>query len=112
MTERKNGMSGKICLVTGANAGLGKVTALELAKMGATVIMVARSEARGQAALAEVQQASGSRQVHLMLADLSSLAATRQLAEQFQAQYNRLDILVNNAGAIFMIGSCRWMGMR
>lgn len=101
MTERNNEMHGKVCLVTGANAGLGKVTALELAKMGATVIMVARSQARGQAALAEVQQASGSSQVHLMLADLSSLASTRQLAEQFQAQYNRLDVLVNNAGAIF-----------
>ncbi|MEZ4594369.1 MAG: SDR family oxidoreductase [Chloroflexota bacterium] len=101
MTERNNMMNGKVCLVTGANAGLGKVTALELAKMGATVVMVARSEARGQAALAEVQQASGSSQVHLLLADLSSLAETRQLAAQFQAQYNRLDVLVNNAGAIF-----------
>lgn len=91
----------KVCLITGANSGLGKVTARELAKMGATVAMVARSQARGEAALAEVQQASGSNKVHLMLADLSSLASTRQLAEEFKAQYGRLDVLVNNAGAIF-----------
>lgn len=94
-------MQGKVCLVTGANSGLGKITARELAKMGATVIMVARSQARGEAALAEVQRASGSSAAHLMLADLSSMDATRQLAEQFKAQYNRLDVLVNNAGAIF-----------
>ena len=101
MTQQNNSMAGKVCLVTGANTGLGKITARELAKMGATVIMVARSEARGKAALADVQQASGSSQVHLMLADLSSQDSTRQLAEQFKAQYNRLDVLVNNAGAIF-----------
>lgn len=91
----------KVCLITGANSGLGKITARELAKMGGTVVMVARSQARGEAALAKVQQASGSNKVHLMLADLSSLAATRQLAEAFKAQYGRLDVLVNNAGAIF-----------
>ncbi|MCA9920502.1 MAG: SDR family NAD(P)-dependent oxidoreductase, partial [Anaerolineales bacterium] len=109
MTQQNNSMAGKVCLVTGANTGLGKITARELAKMGATVIMVARSESRGKAALgfatvimvarsesrgkaalADVQQASGSSQVHLMLADLSSQDSTRQLAEQFKAQYNRL----------------------
>lgn len=94
-------MQEKICLVTGANAGLGKVTARELAKMGATVIMVARSQARGEAALADVRQASGSDQVQLLLADLSSMAAIRELAATVQANYGRLDVLVNNAGAIF-----------
>ena len=101
MNNSDNSLTGKICLVTGANAGLGKVTARELAKMGATVVMVARSKERGEAALADVRQASGSSQVHLMLADLSSLASTRKLAEQFKEAYGRLDILVNNAGAIF-----------
>lgn len=96
-----NLLTDKICLITGANAGLGKVTALELAKKGATVVMVARSRERGEAALAEVQQASGSQNVRLMLADLSSMESTRQLAEQFKAEYGRLDILVNNAGAFF-----------
>ncbi|MBK8906017.1 MAG: SDR family oxidoreductase [Anaerolineaceae bacterium] len=94
-------MKEKVCLVTGANAGLGKATALVLAKMGATVIMVARSQARGEAALAEVRQASGSDKVHLLLADLSSKASVRQLAATVQASYDRLDVLVNNAGAVF-----------
>ena len=96
-----NNMKDKVCLVTGANAGLGKVTALELAKMGAVVIMVARSEQRGLAALAEIKAESGNNNVQLMLADLSSMEATRQLAEQFKAQYDQLDVLVNNAGAFF-----------
>lgn len=97
----KQNMTEKVCLVTGANAGLGKVTALELARMGATVIMVARSQARGEAALAEVRQGSGSDKVQLLLADLSSMATIRQLAATVQANYGRLDVLVNNAGGIF-----------
>lgn len=94
-------LTDKVCLVTGANAGLGKITARELAKMGATVVMVARSKARGEAALAEVQQSSGSSDVHLMLADLSSQASIRELAKTFKASYDQLHVLVNNAGAYF-----------
>ena len=94
-------MQDKVCLVTGANAGLGKATALALAKMGGIVIMVARSQARGEAALAEVRQASGSNNVQLLLADLSSMESVRQLAATVQASYGRLDVLVNNAGAMF-----------
>ncbi len=93
-------MKGKICLVTGANSGIGKVTALELARAGATVVMVARNKAKGEEALAEVRRASGSNTVELMLADLSSQKSIRSLAEQFKAKYDRLDVLVNNAGAI------------
>ncbi len=96
-----NALTEKICLVTGANSGLGKITTHELAKMGATVVMVARNRERGEAALKEVQQASGNQHVQLMLADLSSLNGIRQLAAQFKAEYGRLHILVNNAGAIF-----------
>lgn len=89
-------------LVTGANAGIGKVTARELAKMGATVVMVARSRERGTAALAEVKAASGNNRVDLLLADLSSQASIRQLADDFRAKYDHLHVLVNNAGAYFM----------
>ncbi|MCA9955364.1 MAG: SDR family oxidoreductase [Anaerolineales bacterium] len=96
-----NNMIGKVCLVTGANAGMGKVTARELAQMGATVIMVARSQVRGEAALDEIRQASNSDKVQLLLADLSSMASIRELADTVQANYGRLDVLVNNAGGIF-----------
>lgn len=94
-------LNGQVIIVTGANSGIGKVTARELAKMGATVVMVARSQERGSAALAEIRAASGSDDVHLMLCDLSSQASIRDFAAQFRAQFDRLDVLVNNAGAIF-----------
>ncbi|MCB8966722.1 MAG: SDR family oxidoreductase [Ardenticatenaceae bacterium] len=95
-------MQGKICMVTGANAGIGKETALALARMGATVVMVARNAERGAAALADVRHQSGNGQVTLLLADLSSQASIRQLVTDFHAKYDRLHVLVNNAGAIFM----------
>ncbi len=95
-------MQNKIVMVTGANAGIGKVTARELAKKGATVVMVARSRQRGEEALIEVKNASGSANVELMLADLSSQESIRQFASEFKAKYDHLHVLVNNAGAFFM----------
>jgi NAD(P)-dependent dehydrogenase (short-subunit alcohol dehydrogenase family) len=94
-------MAGKVVLITGANSGVGKVTAQEIAKMGATVVMVARDAGRGKRAMAEVKMASASDKVQLMLCDLSSQQSIHQLAEMVKAQYHRLDVLVNNAGAVF-----------
>ncbi|NVM56274.1 MAG: SDR family oxidoreductase [Candidatus Helarchaeota archaeon] len=91
-------MSGKICIVTGANAGIGKATAMELAKMGATVVMVCRSPERGGAALADIKQKSGNDSVDLMIADLSSMNSIRQFAADFKAKYKKLHVLINNAG--------------
>ena len=91
-------MSGKICIVTGANSGIGKETALGLAQMGARVVMVCRNAEKGEAALEEVRRESGSPQVDLLIADMSSQASVRALAEQIQQKYPRLDVLVNNAG--------------
>ena len=96
-----NQMTGKTVLVTGANSGVGKITARELAKKGATVVMVARSQERGEKALNEVKKASQNDNVHLMLADLSSQKSVRELAAEFLANYDQLDVLVNNAGAMF-----------
>jgi retinol dehydrogenase-14 len=94
-------MSGKVCLITGASSGMGKVTALELAKRGATVVMVCRDPARGEAARSEITAASSNPSVDLLLADLSSQQAIRQLAQEFRAKYERLHVLVNNAGGIY-----------
>ena len=94
-------MNNKIVIVTGANAGIGKVTARELAKMGAHVVMICRSQQRGEAARQEIINASGSKKVDLLIADLSSQADIRQVAAEFQQKYDRLDVLVNNAGAYF-----------
>jgi NAD(P)-dependent dehydrogenase (short-subunit alcohol dehydrogenase family) len=95
-------MSGKICLVTGATSGIGKETALRLAMLGATVIIVARDAARGAAARDEIRQHVPFARVDTMTADLSSMAQVRRLAEEVLARYDRLDVLVNNAGVIMM----------
>jgi NAD(P)-dependent dehydrogenase (short-subunit alcohol dehydrogenase family) len=94
-------MQGKICMITGANSGIGKVTALGLAQMGATVVMVCRDRARGEEAQREIQIKSGNDAVDLLLADLSSQQSIRQLAATFRQRYRHLHVLINNAGAGF-----------
>ncbi len=93
-------MQGRTCLITGASGGIGKETAVGLATLGATVVMVCRDSERGEAALSDVRRRSGgSKDVHLMLADLASLQAVRGLASEFRQRHQRLHVLVNNAGA-------------
>jgi len=92
-------MQGKICMVTGANSGIGKATALELAQLGATVVMVCRDRARGEEARSEITTKSRNNAVDLLLADLSSQQSIRQLVENFQHHYTHLHVLINNAGA-------------
>jgi retinol dehydrogenase-14 len=91
-------MRGRICLVTGANSGIGKATALGLAKLGATVVMVCRNEERGQAAQTDIMTQSGNKSVDLFVADLAAQSTIRQLADAFKAKYPRLHVLINNAG--------------
>ena len=91
-------MQGKICLITGANSGIGKATALGLAKMGATVVLVSRDRARGEQAQSEIKAQSGNRNIDLLLADLSSQKSIRQLADDFKQRYSQLHVLINNAG--------------
>ena len=97
-TSSSDAMRGKVVMVTGANAGMGKEIALALAGMGATVVMVSRDRARGAAARAEVESTTGNRQVELLLADLSSQESIRNLVGDFEARHKRLNVLVNNAG--------------
>jgi NAD(P)-dependent dehydrogenase (short-subunit alcohol dehydrogenase family) len=94
-------MGGKIALITGATSGIGKATAAGLAKLGATVVLVARNQEKGLAVREEIRAASGNQQVEVLFADLSSQQSTRQLAAEFQRRYPRLHVLVNNAGGIF-----------
>ena len=92
-------MKEKIVLVTGANSGTGKATVAKLADMGATVIMLCRSEARGKQAWDDIMQQPG-RDVRLMLCDLGSMDSIREFAKGFRSEYTRLDVLINNAGVI------------
>src|SRR5215470_19628220 len=91
-------MINKTCLVTGANSGIGKETALGLARMGARVVLVCRNQEKGEQALADIRRDSGSSQLDLLIADLSSFESVRALAAQVCQRYPRLDVLINNAG--------------
>ncbi|HCF87120.1 MAG TPA: short-chain dehydrogenase [Ktedonobacter sp.] len=99
MTE--NHLEGKICFVTGSTSGIGKVTARELADRGATVVLVSRNRAKGEAIQAEIKQATGNQHVDLLVADLSLLEDVRRLATEFQQTYPHLHLLVNNAGCAY-----------
>ncbi len=100
MSSNSKQLGGKTCIVTGANTGIGKETALGLAKLGATVVMVCRDRARGEQALRDIKQKSGNDRVELMICDFASQSSIRQFAEAFKQQHARLDVLVNNAGVV------------
>ena len=91
---------GKVILITGGNSGLGYESALALAQAGATVIISARNEAKGQAALAAIRAAVPGARVELLALNLADLASIRQAAETFRQRYTRLDVLMNNAGVM------------
>ncbi|WP_405080054.1 SDR family oxidoreductase [Paenibacillus chitinolyticus] len=93
-------MKHKIMMVTGANSGMGLATTIALARQGAKVVMVCRSEERGQSALREAIAASGSREIELMQCDLGSLRSIRSFAADFKSRYDHLDVLINNAGVV------------
>jgi NAD(P)-dependent dehydrogenase (short-subunit alcohol dehydrogenase family) len=87
-----------VILVTGATDGLGKRVAHDLALKGATVLLHGRDRARGEAAMREIREEMGNDNSHYYLADFSSLEQVRRLAEEIQADHERLDVLINNAG--------------
>lgn len=94
-------LKGRICLVTGANSGIGRETALGLAKAGATVLAVCRDRPKGEVAVSEIKKASGSKNVVLFNADLTVMSEMKTLHADIKEKFGRIDVLVNNAGAIF-----------
>jgi NAD(P)-dependent dehydrogenase (short-subunit alcohol dehydrogenase family) len=93
-------MTGKTVVVTGASNGIGLITALELAKLGARVLMVVRNEAKGRASCEEIRDKTGVTP-ELFVADLSLMAQARRVAAEISVAAPRIDVLVNNAGGIF-----------
>ena len=91
-------MDGRTVLVTGANTGIGRATALALAQRGWRVYVAARSERKGQAAVASIQAATGNNAVFLLLLDLADLESVRACADSFLEPYEPLHVLINNAG--------------
>jgi NAD(P)-dependent dehydrogenase (short-subunit alcohol dehydrogenase family) len=94
-------MHGKTVVVTGATNGIGKITALELARKGAQVIIVGRNEARVHKTIDEIKAVTGQDCISGEVADLTLMADIRDLAQRIKANYPRIDVLVNNAGALF-----------
>lgn len=94
----RNLMREQTVLVTGANAGIGRATAIELARRGARVLMASRNSERGREAQAALLAEVPTAETELLVADLSSNAGVRSLAEQTRRHADRLDVLVNNAG--------------
>jgi NAD(P)-dependent dehydrogenase (short-subunit alcohol dehydrogenase family) len=94
-------MHGKTCLVTGATSGIGKATALALAGLGATVVLVCRDGSKGREVTRQMRAATGNGSINALVADLSLQWQVRRLAAAFSREHERLDVLVNNAGAMF-----------
>lgn len=91
-------LTGRVALVTGANTGIGRITARELARRGADVFLATRSLARTQPALDEIAQLTGRPGAHWLELDLADFASVRACAERFLATGRPLHLLVNNAG--------------
>jgi NAD(P)-dependent dehydrogenase (short-subunit alcohol dehydrogenase family) len=94
-------MTGKTCVVTGATAGIGQVTARELARMGASVVIISRNTERCAATADQIRNETGNPLVTFIAADLSSQAETHRVAREILERHDQLHILVNNAGAMF-----------
>src|SRR5207247_1229742 len=100
LRARGGGVSGRVCVVTGASSGIGRATAQALARLGATLALVCRDRGRGEETLAALRAESSAAAVALFLADLSSRAEIRRLAAELGERYPAIHVLVNNAGVI------------
>jgi NAD(P)-dependent dehydrogenase (short-subunit alcohol dehydrogenase family) len=94
-------MKGKLCIVTGANSGIGYFTAKGLADMNATVVMVVRDLEKGQKAFDMIKNATGSNSLYLMYCDVSSMKSVDKFSREFSDRFTCLHVLINNAGAAF-----------
>src|SRR5512145_2050186 len=91
-------MPNKVFVVTGVTSGIGKALAVDLAKTGERVVMIARDQDRGNTALEEMRRTMQNSNIDLQLGDLSILSSVRNLAEILKSKYETIDVLVNNAG--------------
>jgi NAD(P)-dependent dehydrogenase (short-subunit alcohol dehydrogenase family) len=90
-------LENKTIIITGANSGIGKAATIQLAKLGATIVMACRSPERGIEALGEVSKEAKSQKIELLCIDLSSHESIQRFVETFMKRHNRLDILIHNA---------------
>ncbi|MDX9993233.1 MAG: SDR family NAD(P)-dependent oxidoreductase [Anaerolineales bacterium] len=90
-------LTDKTIIITGANSGIGKAAAIQLARLGATVIMACRSAERGAQALNDVRKAASSERVELLQVNMALQASVRQFVAEFSSRHPRLDVLIHNA---------------
>ncbi|WP_413303920.1 SDR family NAD(P)-dependent oxidoreductase [Bacillus sp. 1P10SD] len=93
-------LQGKIVMITGATSGIGRSAALEVAKSGATIVIVCRSREKGIQTKAWIEDKTGNKHVDILLMDLASMSSIRQGIQRFKERYDHLDILINNAGVL------------
>ncbi len=98
--EEMSDQRGRVAIVTGANSGLGLVTALELSRHGAQVVLACRDTDKGEQALEQIQAAVPDASLQVAELDLGSLASVGSFAERFRLEQDRLDLLINNAGVM------------
>ncbi len=95
-------IKGKTCLITGANTGIGKATALKIAALDAHVIMVCRNQEKGETAKEDIIQTTNNQNVELLICDLASLKDVKRFSEEFLKNYSSLHVIINNAGVFRM----------
>ena len=100
MNVKDLSMNNKYVMITGANSGIGKETAIALARKGAYIIMLCRSREKAEKAMFEIKERAGTENIDLIIADLSDQKTIYSAVEEFKAKFDRLDVLINNAGSI------------
>ena len=101
MCTSKTTMTGKTVIITGANAGIDKATAIDMAQRGARVIMACRDLKRGEAALKDIVEETGSKEIVLKQLDLASLKSVRKFADDINKTEPEVHVLINNAGLAY-----------